>query len=287
MVVSVAGGGLPPITTRLAGRVGQSLGRISAAQVGTRSLTLSVLVQGSSEAALAANLEALTARLTVSKGGEIARVGRLQQTLADGSTLRYLECAAVAGMSRSRAVRYGPHAFILPVQFLAAHGLWYDPAQQTATATVLAEGGGGLEYPFAHPFQYGTGEDPQAVFTVSNGGDAETESIEWSIPGPVTGPELHSVTLSRALRFPGLVVPALSTFVVKMGWQPGAPSADAFSAVVVDSAGGETDVIGYLGTNSRRFWLEPGDNVLLAVQSNAADTVHTIKHYREYLGAGE
>lgn len=277
-VVTVNGKGLTPVNVKSERRFGRSGGVIRAASIPERVVGLSILVQASSETALQTALDTLVSRLAGSFGRETQREGVLQHTTQAG-TSRYLRAIAVAGLEENRVQRVGRNSMILPVQFFAAHSNWYDPSQQSASGTI--GDAGNLSFPYSYPIDFGI-SSPSISFTVTNGGSAETETLEWQVAGPSTGPQLHSTTTNRAVRFDDLIVPDGLTLKVRMGWQP--DGVETFQAFLDNNAGGETNVLGQLTSNSRRFWLEPSTNNLYAVQSNTDATVHTIKWYNEFLG---
>ena len=277
-VVTVNGKGLTPVNVKSERRFGRAGGVIRAASIPERVVALSILVQGTSETTLQTRLDTLVSRLAGSFGRETQREGVLQHTTAGGNA-RYLRAIAVGGLEENRVQRVGKHSMILPVQFFAAHSNWYDPSQQSSAGTI--GDAGSLEFPYSYPMDFGLGS-PSVSFTVTNAGSAETESLEWQVAGPSTGPQLHNSTVNRAVRFDDLIVPEGLTLKVRMGWQP--DGVETFQAFLDDDAGGETNVLGELTSNSRRFWLEPSTNSLYAVQSNEDATVHTIKWYNEFLG---
>ena len=277
-VVSINGKGVMPLSVQSERRFGRSGAVLRAASIPERVLTLTILIQGTSLSSLETNTHTLISRLAGSFGRETQREGKLQYT-TDASNSRYLRCIASGGMDEARMSKVGKYAVALPVQFYAPHGNWYDPTQQSATGTIGPEGS--LEFAYSFPMDFGL-SSPSTSFSLSNAGSGETESLEWQVPGPSTGPQLHSSTVNRAVRFDDLIVPEGLTLKVRMGWQP--DGVETFQAFLDDDAGGETNVLGQLTSNSRRFWLEPSTNNLYAVQSNTDATVHTVKWYNEYIG---
>lgn len=277
-VMSVNGKGMMPLDLRSERRFGRAGSTVRAASLPERVIVLSVLIQGSSKSNLESNATTLIGRLAGSYGRETQREGKLQYT-TDAGNSRYLRCLVTGGLEESRATRVNAMSYIVPIEFFAAHGQWYDPTQQTATGTI--GDAGALEFAYSYPMDFGL-SSPSVSFSANNAGSAETETLEWQVEGPSTGPQLHNSTVSRAVRFDNLILPSGLTLVVRMGWQP--DGIETFQAYLDDGAGGETNVLGYLTSNSRRYWLEPSTNSLYAVQTNTDATVHTIKWYNEYIG---
>mgnify|MGYP003150314136 CR=1 FL=1 len=277
-VTAVNGKGMPPLDVRTERKFGRAGATVRAAAIAPRTLQLQILVQGSSASVLETNLQTLIARLAGSFGRETQREGELRYT-TDGSASRYLRCIVIRGLEENAITRITTQAYIVPVTFYAAHGMWYNPTQQSASGAI--GDAGSLEFPFSYDMDFGL-SSPSVSFSVSNAGSAETETLEWNVPGPSTGPQIHNSTVSRAIRFDDLIVPEGLTLKVRMGWQP--DGIETFQAYLDDDAGGSTSVLGFLTSNSRRFWLEPGTNSLYAVQTNTDTTTHTIYWYNEYIG---
>ena len=131
------------------------------------------------------------------------------------------------------------------------------------------------------PIDFGLSQ-PSVSFSVNNEGSAETETLQWNVPGPSTSPQLHNITVTRAIKFENLIVPDGLTLRVRMGWQP--DGIETFQAFLDDDAGGSTNVLGSMTSTSRRFWLDPGTNNLFASQENDDATTHTINWYNEFIG---
>tara|TARA_R100000995_G_C3475066_1_gene120459 strand:+ start:130 stop:1035 length:906 start_codon:yes stop_codon:yes gene_type:complete len=277
-VTAVNGKGMPQLSVRSERRFGRSGSTIRAASIPERVLTLTILIQGTSVSNLETRATTLISRLAGSFGRETQREGVLQYT-NDAGDYRYLRAIVTSGMQENNISRISSTSMLLPVQFFASHGNFYDPSQQSTSGAIGAAGN--LSFPYSYPIDFGIGS-PSISFTLTNAGSAETESLEWQVPGPSTAPQLHNSTVNRALRFDNLIVPTGLTLKVRMGWQP--DGVETFQAFLDDEAGGETNVLGELTSNSRRFWLEPSTNNIFAVQSNTDATVHTIKWYNEFIG---
>ena len=277
-VTAINGKGMPQLSVRSERRFGRSGSTIRAASIPERVLTLTILIQGTSASNLETRATTLISRLAGSFGRETQREGVLHYT-NDAGDERYLRAIVTSGLQENNISRISPTSMLLPVQFFASHGNFYDPSQQSTSGAI--GDAGNLSFPYSYPIDFGL-SSPSISFTVTNAGSAETESLEWQVPGPSTAPQLHNSTVNRALRFDNLIVPAGLTLKVRMGWQP--DGVETFQAFLDDDAGGETNVLGELTSNSRRFWLEPSTNNLFAVQSNTDATVHTIKWYNEYIG---
>ena len=274
--------GIPALSVRsdpLPGRAGTA--RRSATIPG-RAVTLFVLVQGATVSDLESNVLTLVNHLAGSHGRDEPQPGTLRVTQHDGAT-RYLRCAAVSGLALNAAQAISPTAYGLPVAFHADHPFWYDPTEQSDTGTIGQPGSlrfqtGGPELGF--PVGFGP-DDPSASVTVDNGGSADTFSLLWKVPGPSVGPQLHNRTVGRSLRLDGLTVPAGGTLRARMGWRPDGQR--SVEAMIIDSSGTETDVGAATTGLSRAVWLAPGNNAVSFAQQNADPTVHTLKHYAEYL----
>jgi hypothetical protein len=277
-VTAVNGKGMPQLSVRSERRFGRSGSTIRAASIPERILTLTILIQGTSASNLESRATTLISRLAGSFGRETQREGVLQYT-NDAGDSRYLRAIVTSGMQENNISRISSTSMLLPVQFFASHGNFYDPSQQSTSGAI--GDAGNLSFPYSYPIDFGL-SSPSISFTVTNAGSAETESLEWQVPGPSTAPQLHNSTVNRALRFDNLIVPTGLTLKVRMGWQP--DGVETFQAFLDDEAGGETNVLGELTSNSRRFWLEPSTNNIFAVQSNTDATVHTIKWYNEFIG---
>ena len=277
-VTAINGKGMPQLSVRSERRFGRSGSTIRAASIPERVLTLTILIQGTSASNLETRATTLISRLAGSFGRETQREGVLHYT-NDAGDERYLRAIVTSGLQENNISRISPTSMLLPVQFFASHGNFYDPSQQSTSGAI--GDAGNLSFPYSYPIDFGL-SSPSISFTVTNAGSAETESLEWQVPGPSTAPQLHNSTVNRALRFANLIVPTGLTLKVRMGWQP--DGVETFQAFLDDDAGGETNVLGELTSNSRRFWLEPSTNNLFAVQSNTDATVHTIKWYNEYIG---
>jgi hypothetical protein len=275
-VTAVNGKGMPQLSVRSERRFGRSGSTIRAASIPERILTLTILIQGTSASNLESRATTLISRLAGSFGRETQREGVLQYT-NDAGDSRYLRAIVTSGMQENNLSRISSTS--IPVQFFASHGNFYDPSQQSTSGAI--GDAGNLSFPYSYPIDFGL-SSPSISFTVTNAGSAETESLEWQVPGPSTAPQLHNSTVNRALRFDNLIVPTGLTLKVRMGWQP--DGVETFQAFLDDEAGGETNVLGELTSNSRRFWLEPSTNNIFAVQSNTDATVHTIKWYNEFIG---
>ena len=277
-VTAINGKGMPQLSVRSERRFGRSGSTIRAASIPERVLTLTILIQGTSASNLETRATTLISRLAGIFGRETQREGVLHYT-NDAGDERYLRAIVTSGLQENNISRISPTSMLLPVQFFASHGNFYDPSQQSTSGAI--GDAGNLSFPYSYPIDFGL-SSPSISFTVTNAGSAETESLEWHVPGPSTAPQLHNSTVNRALRFDNLIVPTGLTLKVRMGWQP--DGVETFQAFLDDDAGGETNVLGELTSNSRRFWLEPSTNNLFAVQSNTDATVHTIKWYNEYIG---
>lgn len=271
--------GIPGLDVRVERQVGRIGGRLKSASVPARSIVIDMLVRGTSLSNLEDRVQALIAQCAGSYGREEPREGVLTYTLRD-STSRALRGIFVAGMEEAAGQRVGVWDWRLPLTFMAPHGNWYNPSEQSDTGTIGPAGS--LEFPIEFPISFGP-DSPSAFITLTNGGSAETESLLWEAPGPSVAPELHSSELTRSVRFPNLTVPTGNTLKVRMGWRP--DGITAFQAFLEnDASGDQSNMIGLLEEASRRFWLEPGSNELLVAQSNTDATVHTVKWYDEYLG---
>jgi len=277
-VVAVNGKGMSALDVRAENRFGRSGATLRAVTIPPRRLQLSILVQGTSSSNLETRATALLAHLAGSYGRETQREGVLRYT-TDGGSSRYLNCLAIAGLDENRIQRVGIYSYLVPVTFFAAHGNWYNPTQQSTSGSIGPAGN--LSFPFSYPIDFGLSQ-PSVSFSVSNSGSAETETLQWSVPGPSTSPQLHNTTVTRAIKFESLIVPDGLTLVVRMGWQP--DGIETFQAYLDDSAGGSTNVLGSMTSTSRRFWLDPGTNLLFASQTNDDETTHTINWYNEYIG---
>ena len=278
-VIALPARGLPRLDVRAERQVGRIGGRLKSASVPMRQITLALLVRGTSLSDVEDNVQALIAHCAGSYGREEPREGVLTYTLRDASA-RALRGIFVGGMEASAGQRAGPWAWRFPLTFLAPHGNWYNATEQSETGTIGPAGA--LEFPIEFPISFGVGV-PSVFITITNNGSAETESLQWEAPGPSTAPQLHTSELVRSVRFPNLTVPTGNTLKVRMGWRP--DGITAFQAYLENEAtGSQTNVIGYLEEASRRFWLEPGSNELLAAQDNDDATVHTVKWHDEYLG---
>ena len=277
-VVAVNGKGRPPLEVRAETRVGRSGATLRAVTIPPRRLQLSILVNGTSSSNLETRATALLAHLAGSYGRETQREGVLRFTTESG-TQRYLNCLAIAGLDENRIQRVGVTSYLVPVTFFAAHGNWYDPSQQSASGDIGPAGN--LSFPYSFPIDFGLSQ-PSVSFSVNNEGSAETETLQWNVPGPSTSPQLHNITVTRAIKFENLIVPDGLTLRVRMGWQP--DGIETFQAFLDDDAGGSTNVLGSMTSTSRRFWLDPGTNNLFASQENDDATTHTINWYNEFIG---
>ena len=277
-VVAVNGKGMPALDVRAENRFGRSGATLRAVTIPPRRLTLSILITGTSSSNLETRATALLAHLAGSYGRETQREGVLRFTNDTGNQ-RYLNCLAVAGLDENRMQRVATHSYLVPVTFFAAHGNWYDPSQQTSSGNIGPAGD--LSFPYSYPIGFGLSQ-PSVSFSVTNSGSAETETLQWSVPGPSTAPQLHNVTVTRSVKFDSLIVPEGLTLVVRMGWQP--DGIETFQAFLDDGAGGSTNVLGNLSSTSRRFWLDPGLNSMFASQTNEDETTHTINWYNEFIG---
>ena len=199
-VVAVNGKGMPPLDVRAENRFGRSGATLRAVTIPPRRLQLSILVNGTSSSNLETRATALLAHLAGSYGRETQREGVLRFTTESG-TQRYLNCLAIAGLDENRIQRVGVTSYLVPVTFFAAHGNWYDPSQQSASGDIGPAGN--LSFPYSFPIDFGLSQ-PSVSFSVNNEGSAETETLQWNVPGPSTSPQLHNITVTRAIKFENL-----------------------------------------------------------------------------------
>lgn len=277
-VQTYGGVGLGDLDIAIEGRPDRAGGLLRTARIPARSIRLSIAAFGTSHTDLLDNARALIAHVAGSRGRREPRVGTLTYTTPGGAS-RALRCVGVAGFGQAARDQHSALRMNIPAQFAAAHPNWYNPTEQSAQGTTGAAGS--IIYGTSvYPLNYGPNASSTLV-TATVAGSAETESMLWEVPGPVTGPVLFSLDLAREVRFPNLTVPDGLTLRVRMGWRP--DGIEALTALMDDGAGSETDVIGYMRSGSRRMHLLPGANVLSAGQTSEAATVHTIKWFDEYL----
>lgn len=269
-----SGWGLPTLATRSNNRGRRAGVELRGAQIPPRVVTLPVMVFGSSHNDLMDDVRGLIAHVAGSYGRSTARPGFLQVTPA-GESARKLRCiGTVAGKNHAEVL--DATTAIVRLSFFAPHPNWYVDTEQSDSIVI---GTGGLVWPVTWPVNWGL-DGFSGGATVANDGEAETRSLLWSVPGPVTGPALTNVTVDRYVRFPGLIVPEGFTLKVRMGWRP--DGVTEHKAVIESVGGAETNVLGYLDQGSNFFHLEPGDNEMVATEEVISTNTHTLGWYEEY-----
>ncbi len=274
---TVTGMGMPPINVRSDQRSRRAGVELRSAQLTPRSVGMVVRFVDSTHNNLQDRLRAAIKYMAGSYGREEPRIGQLRVTPA-GESERYLRCVCVvAEKSYSNAIT-DVQAW-LPLRFFADHPNWYNPTEQTTTITIGS--GAGNAFPLRAPFNFGL-DGYSGGGTVTNSGDVETRSLLVSVPGPCTSPGIINDTVGSYVRLTDLTVPDGSTLKIRMGWRP--DGIREHKAVLESAQGDETNVLGYLDTNSAFFHLEPGANEISVVQDTpTTGTVYSLGWYHEYL----
>ncbi len=271
------GMGMPPVEIRSDIRARRAGSELKAARLTPRNVGIVVRVKDSTHANTMDRVRALIKYVAGTRGREAARFGHLRVTAA-GDSEKYLRCiCSVAPKDYGNAVT--DKIVDVPLGFHAPHPNWYDPTEQTGSITIGVGGSGKwpITWPHTWPLDGFTGSA-----TIANDGDVETRSLLWSVPGPTTSPGLSNDTIGKYVKLTDLTVAAGDTLKVRMGWRP--DGVTEHKAVVENSSGLETNVLGFLDTGSEFFHLEPGNNVLTASQdSPQSGTVHSLAWYEEYL----
>lgn len=273
-----SGGGLISPQPRMTDRFGKPGAILRRVHTPVRVMELHIDVFGSDQSDHEDNLEALVTHLAGSLGSDDPVQGVLSYTASDAS-VRALRCFAAGGASLNEALRVSNVWTRLMITFVAPHPMWYNATEQSATGTIGT--GAALTFPFTFPGTFGL-DGLTAGITATVSGTAETFSLKWTAPGPSVAPALYHAGLNREISFPGLTVPTGLQLEVRMGWRPDGIS-DHQAILVPASGGTEQDVIGYMATASRFFYLKPGANSLEASQTNDVATVHTVAWFDEYL----
>lgn len=144
----------------------------------------------------------------------------------------------------------------------------YVESYAEATATVSTRTGGGLTFPADTPFDFSASIG--GASTVTNDGNAPAYPVV-TLNGPLTNPRISNETTGKFISLL-LTVNTGETVVI-----------DMVNRTIVQ--GGVTNRMGTKSSDSKFWWLDPGDNVLSLVTTISGETgTAGISYRHSYVG---
>lgn len=141
-------------------------------------------------------------------------------------------------------------------------------AQALTASNIAVPIGGGVAYPVIYPVVYGA--ETGGTLIANNNGTCETYPTVV-LNGPLNNPIITNTTLGRSIEL-NLTLTASDQIIIDMR-----------AKTIVQN--GSTNVISYISSGSRYWWLEPGANTITFRTSSTSDTGTAQLQYRDaYLG---